>query len=370
VNTVHLANGEQLVVDLITSSDNPRLLGRESVLTSDLALARDETWREGMRAGALGLQDPVSFSMEVKPGTRENSHLAGFNLELGTGQQRFGRRFGAHCLASVARRRVAELIRQRAIESETPFKYYLNSVPSGDGNGAASDQPADAPTPVTGRVIKSTDSIAFETAPLADYLRRSEVMPRDTAPSEDEPEPPMPAFIEDELWEQGLQLARRGGNNESAAVWTGRVMRDTASPELFLVIDACIEAKHAEESELSVTFSGETWSRVREVLAQRRRRLQRPQERIVGAVHGHNFLPPANEAGQRMCEACAGEKYCGRTTALASVADFEWFAAVFAHQPWALSLIHGYNARGQNDWRLYHLANGGLAPRTIRRLKS
>jgi hypothetical protein len=52
-----------------------------------------------------------------------------------------------------------------------------------------------------------------------------------------------------------------------------------------------------------------------------------------------------------------------------STADLNFFSCVHAGQPWSVLLIHGYTARMEDDWRLYHLADGSLVPRNIRRLK-
>src|SRR5260370_28778923 len=207
----------------------------------------------------------------------------------------------------------------------------------------------------------------FEPAPLAQYLEKSEPMYGCWSSAEEEDF--MPAFVSQDIWQEGQEQARRGGEQESAAVWTGRRFRDTASPEIFLVLDACLEAEHAIEEKLAVTFSGDTWGRVREVLDIRRKRLNRPHERILGSVHGHPFMPAADEKGRRMCDLCAQAKFCTRTTASASPADRDWHRSVFSAQPWAIMLIWGFNAREQPDWRLYGLSDGTMSPRGIRLLK-
>ena len=99
------------------------------------------------------------------------------------------------------------------------------------------------------------------------------------------------------------------------------------------------------------------------------RRRVNPHEVMTSSVHGHNFLPAADASGRRMCEACPTAKVCGRTTASASLADERWHQIVFSDYPWATMLIWGYNAREEDDWRLYGLNNDGkLAPRTLRPL--
>jgi hypothetical protein len=61
-------------------------------------------------------------------------------------------------------------------------------------------------------------------------------------------------------------------------------------------------------------------------------------------------------------------KVSTRTTADASPADLDWNRSVFVAQPWALLMVWGYNAREQEDWRMYGLNGGTLTARGIRLL--
>ena len=103
-----------------------------------------------------------------------------------------------------------------------------------------------------------------------------------------------------------------------------------------MVVDACIDARHADEEKYSVTFSGATWSRVRQVLQQRRRRLNRPHEIILGSVHGHNFTPGTKEDGGRLCDECPDLATCRKTTDVLSTDDLKWHRSVFAAQPYSI----------------------------------
>lgn len=374
-NIVTLPDGEEFVVDLMSIEENNRsFLGREAVRRSDLSLVRDETWREGVRKGALTAHEPSLFSMRVLLGDRDDDGVAGYRLELAHNGEQYRQWFSVHSLASVARRQLAKLLKQESVDEDVKCGYRLNGVPSlepastdetaQEGNGII---PAEK---LAKRVTRRTAPIVFEEASLAEFIRRSEVMSRPDGSTEDETgDPPMPVFISHDVWVQGHQLARRGGECESAAVLTGRLMRDVDSPEIFMLIDACIEAEHAEESQVSVTFTGDTWARVRDVLEQRRKRLNRPHERIVGSVHGHNFSPGKDEEGDNTCNECPKQSTCERTTAVASSADVTWFQCIHSGHPWSLLLIHGRTAKSTEDWRLYHLADGSLVPRNIRRLK-
>ncbi|NOX56208.1 MAG: hypothetical protein GXP27_17545 [Planctomycetes bacterium] len=117
-------------------------------------------------------------------------------------------------------------------------------------------------------------------------------------------------------------------------------------------------------------FSGDTWGELRRQLRQRRKRMGRAEDMIVGSVHGHNFGPALDEAGRKTCAVCSQRSACNRTTAVASLADIKWHFSVFAGQPWAILLVWGWNARDQEQWRVYGLESGTLMPRPIRLLPS
>lgn len=377
LNTVIMADGSELVVDIMSleEDDDGRLLGREVVQRSDLSLVRDETWLEGVRKGLLTPLEPSHFAMDIVPGDRRGEGIAGYGVELTNNGERHRRSFSIHSLIPVAKRQLTRLLQREAVEADVQCGYRLNSVPSAPTSSAiVADKEKDNFIPagkLAKRVTRRTEPIVFEDASLADFMQRSEVITRANGASEEESdEAPMPVFTTREVWQQGYQLSRRGGECESAAVLTGRLMRDVDSPEIFLVIDACIEAEHAEESELSVKFTGDTWARVRDVLELRRKRLGRPHERICGTAHSHPWLPGRDEDGEDTCKTCPKVSTCDRTTAVSSQADFNFWQTVHgAGQPWSVLLIHGLTATGADDWRLYHLADGSLVPRNIRCLK-
>lgn len=351
---VRLDDGKTLAVGILgRKNGDERLLAREVVTSADLVPARDETWLRGLQTGALGT-DLARLHLRVLPGANEDGQrLGSYFVELRDGDRSFRRSFSIASLTSVARRAVLRLAESKSIDAEEDYHFFLTTL--ADDEGAA-------PEAAKPRATHRLDPPQLESARLVDFLDHSQLLSGSPDPEEDTVHAPL--FVSADVWEQGHAQARRGGMRESAAVWTGRLFRDTDSPAVFMVLEACIEAEHADEEPLAVTFSGETWARVREVLELRRRRLNRPFERILGAVHGHNFKSEADDQGKPPCAACPTAKVCGRTTAVLSAADLAWHRAVFAAQPWAVSLVWGYSARGE-DWRMYGLADAILAPRPV-----
>lgn len=365
-------NAKQLVLEIVNKLDASSSGAQTATLPvqhvarvplgySHFQLARDETWWWGVRQGQL-LPDLDSHEMRVIPG--ENAGvgiLDGYVIELTEGDRSFRRAFTNRSMASVANRKILEISsdKENEISLDDQYSYYITTVPAD-----ADDQP-DEPTM---NVKSCREPLTFEHARLADYMAKSKTLQGVSEHPAELKEPPMPIFVTDEVWQESKEHAHRGGEQESAALFSGRLFRDTESDEVFLRIDACLEAAHAVEAKLAVTFTGETWAHARELLEIRRHRLNRPNEIIVGSVHRHPFLPSADASGNRKCQACAVAQYCSRSTAVPSTDDFEWHRSVFSGQPYSMLLIWGYNAREEEDFRLYGLDNASFKERTIRLL--
>ena len=363
----------RLAIDLMAKGDD-RVLAREPVSATDLGPMRDETWLNGLRAEHLGW-NRHELTVTVQPGRSSEDRggrLLNFDLKLRQGERGFLQTFSMLSLASVAERAKNRLQSQGALE-EQECQFVLRAVEAeavqADSSGRKLGSHGSKRAVVT-RCAKTAEPI-WETASLSEHLHNSDLLQSPSLEPKkgngDEMGPCI--FVPPDVWTETDQSARRGGEVESAALWTGRLMKDDESPEIFLVIDACLPAEHAVEEKYSVHFSGDTWGHIEGRLEARRKRLGRPAERFLGSVHGHNFPLPADENGQKRCSLCCEAKVCGRTNALLSTDDEQWHRSVFSGQPWATLLIFGWNARDEEDWKLYGLKDGRLQPRTLRLLR-
>ena len=118
-----------------------------------------------------------------------------------------------------------------------------------------------------------------------------------------------------------------------------------------MVVTAVLEAMHSTGTELSLTYTGESWNRIGRIMAARQ--AAQPAFRLCGSSHGHNFSPGEPCAG---CFTTAGP--CGAHNVLPSSSDLLWTQSVFAHQPWARCQIFGSNARGEARQGLFTLRQG------------
>ncbi len=359
-----------LVITSKRHGDN-MVLGYERPTPSDLLAVQAETWLHGMRTDCLG-PDLEAHRMTLAPGAQEGGRLQNYVVELDDGCRSYRRTFSIYSLKSVAQRASLRLTNENILRPDDQVLYYLPATEPGRAGERIAPDGSLVGAGADGVQVRScSPPLVIEEASLAPFLAASEPLvagwsgPAFTAKQEERLY--IPAFVFDDVWAQGLRCARRGEDLESAGMWVGRLLRDRQSRELFLVIDGCIEARHeAIEKRYSVELSGETWAAIRGVLQQRRQRLGRPNEILLGSIHGHNFLPGVEEGNGSSCATCPKAAECTQTTATASAFDLDWHHCVFSNQPWASLGVWGFNVRGQDVWQFYGLADGTLLPRSIR----
>lgn len=380
MSTLITNDGQELLVGLLSGasdaaedeapeseSSSGRLIGLESIRVTDIILARDETWWEGVCRGAL-TPELRDHSWQVLPGaSASRDRVKGYLIDVKGPRRSYRKQFATRTLANVARRAAARLREQESLGLDDDYSFFLTCRPAEE-----SQSKRDACTGSGAiRATRVQDPLHFETGSLADWLARSRPYAGPVGtdkPSSDEAadQEAMQLFIPRSIWNDAHDMSRLGGENESAAVLTGHLTRDTESSAVFLVVTDCLRAEHAEEEQFSVGFSGETWALMRERVEQRRRRLNRPSEMIVGTAHGHNFKPTPDATGRMTCDACPVLEVCSRSTCHASEDDLQFHKSVFTEAPWAVLALWGWNAREEEEWRLYGLKDATLAPRSVR----
>ena len=378
MSSVMTTDGQELLVGLLagvdeeveseskeSKADEGRLLGFESIKVSDITLARDETWWDGVCEGSLS-PDLRAHSWQVLPGeSAGRDRVKGFMVDVKGPRRSFRKQFATRTMANVARRAALQFREQEALGTDENYSFFLTTRPADAGPSPAAASEAAL------QATRVSEPLQFEHDSLTDWLSRSQpyagpVGTDKPCPDEKLAGETMPAFIPRSIWNDAHDMSRLGGENESAAVLTGHLTRDTDSSQVFLVVTDCLRAEHAEEEQFSVGFSGETWALMRDRVEQRRRRLKRPSEMIVGTAHGHNFKPSPDANGRMTCDACAVLEVCSRSTCHASDDDLRFHQSVFTEAPWAQLLLWGWNARDEEEWRMYGLQDATLTPRIVR----
>jgi len=353
-------DGHRLVLN-VADAPPPRgkVLAQIPLNLNDVQLARDDAWWRGVRAGRLE-PDLDAYTVRLVPGPATGPLRNGYTIQFAGGRQEYEQHFGVTTLEHLARRKFLEVVDAELAIADDGYKFYLTVEPAGfDGS----------PTPSPLHATMRREPLVFESASLAEATAASQPLTGASPPPDDPESPPMPVFVAEEAWEEGRQQAYLGGEAESAALFSGRLFRDSQSPEVFVLWEACLEARDTVQDKYSVEFTGATWAHARRLLDQRRRRLDRPHEIIVASVHRHPWLPSQDEDGNRVCDQCSARERCTRTTAMPSADDLEFHCAVFAGQPWATLAIWGYTARGEEDFRLFGLRSAGFHHRSLRLIK-
>ncbi|MCZ6793588.1 MAG: hypothetical protein O7J95_08250, partial [Planctomycetota bacterium] len=196
---------------------------------------------------------------------------------------------------------------------------------------------------------------------LEDWLPRSSLLGEHAHVEED-----TPVFVLRAAHENALRYCRAAGDREGGAMLVGRVFQQvTPSPELFVVVEAAFEARHADQQSFSFTFTTETFLYLERQLARRRRRLGRPEEVLAGMVHSHPFLPALDKDGQPLCPACRQRPTCKLNSAFYSGADELFHRAVFARSAFAVGIVLGRDPRGEEVLRVFGVRRGLVEERSI-----
>jgi proteasome lid subunit RPN8/RPN11 len=91
-----------------------------------------------------------------------------------------------------------------------------------------------------------------------------------------------PVLLPRHVIDEAVDEAKRAPEREVGGVLLGHLRRDAESGELYLEVTCLVPAEQTHATELSVTFTGETWARVREVIA-----VRGEGEIFVGWMHSH-----------------------------------------------------------------------------------
>src|SRR5262249_16584856 len=93
-----------------------------------------------------------------------------------------------------------------------------------------------------------------------------------------------PVLIPSAVLEEAVEEAKLAPECEAAAFLLGHLCRDDETNDLFLHVTCHVPAQQTEATETSVTFTGESWAKAREVIAWRGE-----GEIFAGWVHSHPF---------------------------------------------------------------------------------
>jgi hypothetical protein len=178
---------------------------------------------------------------------------------------------------------------------------------------------------------------------------------------------PYPLFFTRSALRRAERVSRKGADAgppvETGGLLIGLLCACPDTGEMFAVIVDVLEATDSEATAHTLFYSGATWARIQAILRAWRANRATRHHRIIGQMHGHNFLP---FDGAAPCEECEHRADCTRSTAYLSTADRTWARAVFNGEPWGVSQVFGLDARSNPVEAFYGQRGGSLMPRSYR----
>jgi len=339
----------------LRSAPNGPVIAREPVIATDFQQILEEAWLEGvLRKGFMvGCSSEVEAGLLLIPDKNLPTRCQGYAVELpGADGGMTQTVFSFHSLADTARRAIARLAPPQNQEESPAYHFDLHVRPDGHTPPGQPEAPL-LNASVTRRPLQ------YLSVPLAPLLAQAEA----STPFPDLPlqRDPFPVFYPREVLRQAEEFSRKGAESnarfESGAVLAGCLCSCPDSGEFFVIVLAAFEVKEADQTLVSLAYSGESWTRIQTVI--RARQKTQPFFRMIGQAHGHNFIP--NEG--QVCAECLSRPYCNVTNLFASADDQNWSRAVFSQQPWHLCHIFGLTARCDLIDGLFTLRDGRLSHR-------
>jgi proteasome lid subunit RPN8/RPN11 len=308
---------------------------------ADFSRAIEATFFDGLRRGLFTDYDPPMAEARIEPAFADGSPNArGFRVVLplpGGGEHR--KSFPAEFFDRRALRIGTDLVRQRRVPNGSTLLYQLSAYLEGE------QEPARAGP----RFTLEPESVEVPIRPgsLSGYGPRE---------AWDDPRPgEMPVLIPRRVIDEAVEEAERAPGREVGGALLGHLRRDTASGGIFVEVTCQVPAEETTATEVSVTFTPETWARVREVIA-----VRGAGEIFVGWVHSHPF---------GLCEECPAKPPAECVEKVLFFSDDDEFLMELSFpRPFMVGLLSAREPRlkaalGHAPVRLFGWRDGEIVPR-------
>src|ERR1041385_1095636 len=329
---------------------NGPVIAREPVSDADLVDILSEAWRDTCLRKGLPQVPLTGLNARLLPIRKhENSpRCSGFNIEVSVPTGKPAQcEFSIFSLEPVASR-AGQRLKETGVLAPGANYYYEVQV---------DDSPRRDATPASGAFIVKEQPLTWLKVPLRPLLEAA------TAVDMELDESCFPVFYTRGAFAKAEQFSRKGApanpRFESGGMLCGSLCSCADSGEMFAVVTDVLEAVEVEQTEYSLSYSSQCWTRIARIMKARQAAAPQRAERILGQAHGHNFLPNNGVT----CEACPKKETCDLLNTQHSEADQQWVRAVFSRQPWAVCHIFGLAARGDKHNAAYTQKDGRLQRR-------
>lgn len=326
-------------------------------------LAEDALWyaqRKGWigqdRSGSLCEVEPVFSTRRGKPVEKLKLHVlrrangSPISPGLPSAAPIVTREYSLAVFADVTDNLVVRSLAEKRMTSDDKYDVLVHARES-----------LEEPEPHMNVVVKQAP-LRWVEGSLGEWRERSELLGE--AVHDDEA---TQVFILQEAFDAARDFCRAGGAREGGAMLVGRLYRQVdPEPDLFAVVEAAFEARHADQQVFSLSLSPDTFLQFERQLERRRKRLGRPEELELGFSHGHNFLPAVDsQTAEPLCPACEKRSSCALDTAFFSTVDLQFQRAFFAKRVFSIGVVFGLTPRGEDKVRVYGFSDGVLKERSL-----
>jgi proteasome lid subunit RPN8/RPN11 len=238
---------------------------------ADFSRAAEAAFFDGLRRGLFGEYDFRPEDAVIRPRfftpDGGSPRLQGFEAAVPTpGGGEHYLAFDRQFFHNLVRRTGAELVLAGKVPQAAVLLYQASAYPEETAGPRSSGMliELEAEAPVI--PIRTGSRKALGPAQAWDSLRPDD----------------FPVLLPRHVIDEAVDEARRAPECEVGGVLLGHLRRDTESGELYLEVTCLVPAEQTQATELSVTFTGETWARVREVIA-----VRGEEETFIGWMHSH-----------------------------------------------------------------------------------
>jgi hypothetical protein len=165
-----------------------------------------------------------------------------------------------------------------------------------------------------------------------------------------------PLFLPRNLFDRAREYCFKTGQQEGGAMMVARMYQQTEpDSEIFAVVHAVMELRHAKQSLFGFEPTSETFADLNTQLNLRRNRLGFPDEMPAVLVHNHPFEPSVRDDGEANCPTCPLQKECQLTSSFYSASDVNFHLSMYGRQPFVAGIVIGLTPRREDDVRMFCL---------------
>lgn len=307
-----------------------------------------EFWHEqavfqAQRRGIIGLDATKAVIREEPLFLNEaDGSLQGIRIAAGNGREIHETDFEvADAFAAPIEQALKKLIESKLVTGDDKAAVQVFAEPK-------QQPPAESKAGVKATIKRDPLTIQND-GDLADYLKRAK-------PNGEMTDKDHHLFVPRKLFDIARDYCFKTGKQEGGAMMVARMFRcEGKPPDVFAVVHAVVELRHAKQSLFGFEPTSETFADLNAQLNLRRTRLGFPEELPQVLVHNHPFEPSVRDDGEANCPTCPIQKECQLSSSFYSASDVKFHLSMYGRQPFVAGIVIGLTPRREDDVRMFCL---------------